>query len=74
MVSKNMHFTTELNQTIFNILGTFMYARRRSQWPRGLRHEMSLFARSKTGTVGSNPTQGMDVCVFILCLCCSVCR
>jgi hypothetical protein len=26
----------------------------------------TLFARSNSGTVGSNPTQGMDVCVFIL--------
>jgi hypothetical protein len=32
----------------------------------------TVFARSKAGIVGSNPTQGMDVwCVyaFILCLC-----
>jgi hypothetical protein len=41
---------------------------RRSQWPRGLRHEPSSLA----GMVGSNPTQGMDVCtcvysVFVLC-------
>jgi hypothetical protein len=33
----------------------------RSQWPRGLRHELSSFA----GIVGSNPTQGMDVCVRV---------
>jgi hypothetical protein len=32
-----------------------------------------VFAQSNTGIVGSNPTQGMDVCVRLLCLCCSVC-
>jgi hypothetical protein len=31
-------------------------------------------ARSDAGILGSNPTQGMDVCPFIVCLCCSVCR
>jgi hypothetical protein len=35
---------------------------RRSQWPRG------VFARSKTGIVGSNPTRGMDVCVRLFCV------
>jgi hypothetical protein len=37
----------------------------------------TVIARSEAGIVGSNPTQGMDVWymyVFILCLCCSVCR
>jgi hypothetical protein len=29
----------------------------RSQWPHGLRYEM-----------GSNPTQGMDVCVLLFCV------
>jgi hypothetical protein len=38
----------------------------RSQWPRGLRH--NVFARSNAEIVGSNPTQGMDVCVYS-CLC-----
>jgi hypothetical protein len=35
----------------------------------------TLFARSNTGIVGSNPTSGMDVgvCAFILCICCPVC-
>jgi hypothetical protein len=45
------------------------HTKRRSQQPRGLRHEL----RSDAAIVGSNPTQGMDVwCVyaFILCLCC----
>jgi hypothetical protein len=37
----------------------------------------TAFARSDAGIMGSNPTQGMDVCcvyVFILCLCCPVFR
>jgi hypothetical protein len=36
----------------------------------------TVFARSNYGIVGSNSTQGMDVCmyVFILCLYCPVCR
>jgi hypothetical protein len=37
----------------------------------------TIFSRSEAGIVGSNPTQGMaDWCVylFILCLCCPVCR
>jgi hypothetical protein len=33
----------------------------RSQKPRGLRHELSLLARSDAGIVGSNPTQSMDI-------------
>jgi hypothetical protein len=28
-----------------------------------------VFARSNTGIVGSNPTQGMDVCVRLFCVC-----
>jgi hypothetical protein len=36
----------------------------------------TVFARSKAGIVGSNPTQGMDIwyVLFILCLCCPVFR
>jgi hypothetical protein len=37
--------------------------RSRSQWPRGLRHE--LFARSNVRIVGSNTTQGIDVCMCV---------
>jgi hypothetical protein len=33
----------------------------RSQWPRGLRHEIFLL---NTGIVCSNPATGMDVCVY----------
>jgi hypothetical protein len=28
----------------------------------------TVFARSNTGIVGSNPTRGMDVCVRLICL------
>jgi hypothetical protein len=27
-----------------------------------------VFARSNTGIVGSNPTQGMDVCLCLFCV------
>jgi hypothetical protein len=33
----------------------------------------TVFARSNTEIVVSNPTRGMDVCAFILCFC-SVCK
>jgi hypothetical protein len=33
----------------------------RSQWPRGLGHELS----SSAGIVRSNPTQGMGVCMCV---------
>jgi hypothetical protein len=29
----------------------------------------TIFARSSTGIVGSNPTRGMDVCVRLFCVC-----
>jgi hypothetical protein len=29
----------------------------------------TVFALSTTGTVGSNPTRGMDVCVRLFCVC-----
>jgi hypothetical protein len=37
----------------------------------------TVFSRSEAGNMGSNPTQGLDawyVYMFILCLCCPVCR
>jgi hypothetical protein len=34
----------------------------RSQWPYGLRHELS--SPSQTGVVGYNPTRDMDVSVY----------
>jgi hypothetical protein len=39
--------------------------------------ECPVLARWEAGIMGSNTRQGMDVCyvyVFILCLCCPVCR
>jgi hypothetical protein len=33
----------------------------------------TVFARSNTGVVGSNPTLGMDVCVRLLCVCIILC-
>jgi hypothetical protein len=32
----------------------------------------TIFDRSKTGIVGSNPAQGMDVCLRFSVLCCPV--
>jgi hypothetical protein len=29
---------------------------------------LTIFARSNTGIVGSNPTQGMDVCLRLFCV------
>jgi hypothetical protein len=29
----------------------------------------TVFSRSNAGMVGSNPTQGMDVCVRLFCVC-----
>jgi hypothetical protein len=33
----------------------------------------TVFARSNTGIVGSNPTQGMDVCLSLICVCVVMC-
>jgi hypothetical protein len=33
----------------------------------------TVFARSNTGIVGSNPTQGMDHCVSLFCVCVLLC-
>jgi hypothetical protein len=41
----------------------------RSQWPRGVRHELS----SNTGIVGSNLTRCMDVCVRLVGVCVVLC-
>jgi hypothetical protein len=37
------------------------------------RPDQTVFARSNTGIVGSNRTQGMDVCVRLLCVCVVLC-
>jgi hypothetical protein len=47
---------------------------RRSQWPRGLRHELSSLARTLRSWVRILLKAWMStLCAFILCLCCSVC-
>jgi hypothetical protein len=33
----------------------------------------TVFARSNAGIVGSNPTQSMDVCVHLFCVCVVLC-
>jgi hypothetical protein len=33
----------------------------------------TVFARSNAGIVGSNPAQGMDVCVLLFCVCVALC-
>jgi hypothetical protein len=33
----------------------------------------TVFARSSTGIMGSNPTQGMNVCVRLFCVCVALC-
>jgi hypothetical protein len=51
-----------------------IYFRCRSQWPRGLRHELSSLARTLELWVRMPLMVMMSVCAFILCLCCPVCR
>jgi hypothetical protein len=34
----------------------------------------TVYARSNIGVIGSNPTRGLVVCAFILCLCCPAYR
>jgi hypothetical protein len=45
----------------------------RSQWPRGLRHELSSLARTLGSWVWIPLKALVSVCAFILCLCCPVC-
>jgi hypothetical protein len=33
----------------------------------------TVLARSNAGIVGSNPTQSMDVCVYLFCVCVVLC-
>jgi hypothetical protein len=42
-------------------------------WPRSLRHETSSLART-LGSWFPNPTQSIDACVCLYCLCYPVCR
>jgi hypothetical protein len=48
-----------------------VYTSSRSRWSRGLRHKLPSL--SKAEIVGSNPIQGMDVCVRLFCVCVVVC-
>jgi hypothetical protein len=34
----------------------------------------NVFARSNTGIVGSNPTEGMNVCLRLYCVCVVLCK
>jgi hypothetical protein len=43
------------------MIGPITVAERYKAW--------TVIARSNTGIVGWNPTEAMDVCAFILCLC-----
>jgi hypothetical protein len=38
-----------------------------------LKKTRTVFARSKAGIVGSNPTRGMDLCVRLFCVCVVLC-
>jgi hypothetical protein len=45
-----------------------MFLASRSQCPAALSKAWIVIARSNTGIVGSNPTQGIDVCVLLFCV------
>jgi hypothetical protein len=34
---------------------------------------MTVFVRSNAGIVGANPTQGMDICSCLFCVCIDLC-
>jgi hypothetical protein len=57
------HIISEITLEVFNISNTQLMlitvAARSKAW--------TVFARSKTGAMGSNPTRGMDVCVRLFC-------
>jgi hypothetical protein len=53
---------------------TLTALRGRSRWPRGLRHELSSFARRLGSWVRIQLKTWMSVYAFILCLCCPLCR
>jgi hypothetical protein len=72
-VAANLLSSNNLSFFYLFMLSTWslcLYASSQSQWSRGQRYELSL----PTGIVGSNPTQGMDVCmVCIYCVFVSSC-
>jgi hypothetical protein len=55
-------------------LYTSMNIRCRSQWPSGLKHELSSLVRTLGSWVRIPLKARMPVCAIILCLCCPVCR
>jgi hypothetical protein len=66
-----IYFLCELGRdfsggTYYCFVGTCA-VRGRSQWPRGLRLIGTVFALSNAGIMGSNLTEGMDVCVRLFC-------
>jgi hypothetical protein len=69
------------NEILYNVIIRFNYLHPipesylqpcPSQWPRGLRHELSS-PSSNTGIVSSNSTRGMDVCMCLFCGCVVLC-
>jgi hypothetical protein len=45
-----------------------MYGKAEADHSAARSKESTVFARSKNAIVGSKPTQGMDVCVRLLCV------
>jgi hypothetical protein len=62
---RNLDLPIDLNQSIVR--------NGRSQWPRHIRHELSLPAQTWDSGFESYLRQECP-CAFILCLCCPVCR
>jgi hypothetical protein len=54
----------------FTILWIYI---RQTQWPRGLRHELSSLPQTLGSWVRISLKTWMSMCTFILCLCCPVC-
>jgi hypothetical protein len=67
-VSEDVH--TSLDGQIKLSVDRILYGR--SQWPRS--KAWNVFARSNAEIVGSNPTQGMDVCLRLFRVCVVLCR
>jgi hypothetical protein len=57
---KGLHFPRLMNSRPITV------AARSKAW--------NVFARSNSGIVSSNPTQGMDVCLRLFCVCAALCR
>jgi hypothetical protein len=65
--SLNLNLSTAnvLNFVAQRVIKPITVAARSEAW--------TLFASSYTGIVGSNATQGMDVCVLLFCVCVALC-